>query len=73
MIQLSDEVVIILISGTICSMILVRTLNCLVKSRCSRIKTCCGECEREVISERNISKDIIREIEIPKNLVTLKN
>ena len=72
MIQLTDQVVVILISGTISSMILVRILNFLVKSRCSTIKCCGGECIREVITERNITQDIIREVEIPKNLASIK-
>tara|TARA_R110000765_G_C18629282_1_gene572708 strand:+ start:364 stop:528 length:165 start_codon:yes stop_codon:yes gene_type:complete len=53
-------------------MILVRILNFLVKSRCSTIKCCGGECVREVITERNITQDIIREVEIPKNLASIK-
>ena len=72
MIELTNEVVVILAVGAIFSTIIVRTLNFLLKSRCSTIKCCGGECVREVITEQNISKDIIKEIEIPSNLVKIK-
>ncbi len=72
MVELSDNLVIMLVVGGFSSVVIVRILSFVIKSRCTKIKCLCGECERDVITSTDIDKDVIRDIEIPESLVKLK-
>ena len=72
MVELDNGLVITFVIGGVTSLMIVRVLSFLIKSRCTSIKCCGSECQREVITEANLSKNIIREIEIPKELVNIK-
>ena len=70
--KIDGDIVVIIIIGFFLSAGLIRTLNFVIKSRCTSIKCCGNECSRDVISQENLDKNIIKEIEIPKNLVNIK-
>ena len=72
MLEIDNSVVIAIVVSSSCAMLIIRFLNFLLKSRCKKIKCLCGECEREVITETNIDKNIITDIEIPQHLVSIK-
>ena len=65
MTTLNDNQILAIIVGGFISTIFIRVLTFVIKSRCSKIKCCCVECERDVINQANLNNTIIRDIEMP--------
>tara|TARA_R100000951_G_scaffold16264_3_gene12808 strand:- start:1347 stop:1538 length:192 start_codon:yes stop_codon:yes gene_type:complete len=58
--ELEEDIVIIGITSGLCLGLLSMCLNFIIKSRCKKIEVCCCKVERDVITQANISENIIR-------------
>ena len=63
--EINDEHFLVIILCSFGTGMLVRFLSFLMKSRCTSLKCCGSECNRDVISQENLANSVLRDVEMP--------